>query len=104
MGVEAENMLPGKAPLGVWGDVDKFAARLLMISFFLPQVAQAAAAVLTCFYFVFRTVSSKQPIPRGNYVWALLIGGFYFLYLFAIPLTPDEYKHFLLLLCQRKAS
>ncbi len=84
--------------------VDKFAARLLMISFFLPQVAQAAAAVLTCLYFVFRTFSSKQPVPLGNYVWALLIGSFYLLYLFAIPLTPNEYKHFLSLLCQRKAS
>ena len=84
--------------------IDAFAARLLMLSFFLPEKLQTLATMVACVYFVVRTVASKTPIPRTNYLWAIAIGSLYFLYLFSIPFTPPEYKPFLLLLCERKAS
>lgn len=98
----AENIFTSEAPLGVWGD--KFAARLLMVSFFLPQTAQIGAMMLPCLYFIFRTVQEKEPVLRSNLAWAFLVGGFYLLNLFSFPLTPPEYRHFLGLLCQRRIT
>ncbi len=84
--------------------VDKYAARIMMLSFFLPEKLQALAVMVTGLYFVIRSVRSKETILRSNYVWAIVISSFYFLYLLAIPLTPHEYRPFLSLLCERKAS
>ena len=99
-----ENVYTSSASSGRWGGIDKFAARLLMVSFLLPQTAQVIATVSMGLYFVIRSVCLKEPIPSRNYIWALAIGSFYLLNLFAIPLTPPAYRHFLGLLCQRRVS
>ena len=84
--------------------IDKFAARLLMVSFFLPQTPQILATMVPCLYFVFRSLCSKERVPRSNYMWALVIGGFYLLNLLSFPITPVAYQHFLGLLCQRRIT
>ena len=84
--------------------IDKYAARLLMLSFFIPQSLGVVALLLPCLYFVICTLVSRKPVPRGNYLWALLIGSGYILYLLSIPITSPDYRDFLLILCQRKAS
>ena len=101
---KGEDVLPGTGPLGVWANVDTYAARVLMLSFFLPEKLQSLAVMATGLYFVVRTYRSKEPVASANYWWALVIGSIYLLYLFSIPLTPQQYKPFLSLLCQRKAS
>ena len=109
----AETTLSTEAPrpngeagraLGFWGHIDKTAARLLLLSFFFPEKLQGLIVMVTGLYFVVRTVRSKEPVPRSNYLWAFAIGSVYLLYLLAIPLTPHDYRPFLSLLCQRKAS
>ncbi len=84
--------------------LDVYAARLLMFSFFLPEKLQSFVTILVGVYFVFRSFRAKFSVPRSNYLWAALLGSLYFLYLFSIPFTPPEYKHFLSLLCERKLS
>lgn len=84
--------------------IDKYAARLLMVSFVLPMQLQTWAVMAVGVYFVLRTFTTKQQIPRSNYMWALVLSGIYLLYLFSIPLTPYEYKARLFTLCEHKAS
>ena len=84
--------------------IDKYAARLLMVSFFLPMQLQTWAVMATGVYFISRTFITKQPIPRSNYALALLLSSIYLLYLFSIPMTPPGYKAVLYTLCQRKSS
>ncbi len=110
-GPAADIVFSGKAPVRglpagrqVWGNIDIYAARLLMLSFFLPEKLQALTVMVSGLYFVVRSVRSKEPVPGSNYLWALAISSFYLLYLLAVPFTPHEYRHFLSLLCQQKAS
>ena len=99
-----ENISAEMYPGGRWGSIDTYAARGMLLSFFFPEKMQALAVMLTGLYFVVRTIRSKEPVLRANYLWAFVLGSFYLLYLLAIPLTPHEYQHFLSLLCQQKAS
>ncbi len=98
-----ENDYSGANPYKGLG-IDMYAARLLMVSFILPQTPQIIAIIPTCLYFVIRSVRSKAPVPKSNYILALAIGSFYLLTPLSIPITPPEYGHYLGLLCQRKAS
>ena len=84
--------------------IDKCAARLLMVSFFLPMQLQVWAVMAVSVYFVSRTFIEKERIPRSNFVWALILGSGYLLYLFSFPLTPAEYKGMLSTLCERRVS
>jgi len=83
---------------------DTYAARLLMISFFLPMIAQSISTVLLCVYFAGRVFTGRVKVPPANYAWALFLGGSYLLYLFSMPLTGHEYRAFLLILAQRSVS
>jgi O-antigen ligase len=84
--------------------IDKYAGRLLMVSFFLPQRWQVFAVMAGCGYLVCRSVAGKERIEKSNLAAALLLGSMYLLYLFAFPLTPTEHRKFLLTLYERKAS
>ncbi len=84
--------------------IDKYAARLLLVSFFLPAKWQVYVAIGTCVYFVFRTLFTKQRPPKKNYLWALFLGSGFLLYLFSVPFTPPEYRKGLLHLCEREES
>ncbi len=82
----------------------KYAARLLMVSFFLPMKLQVVAAVVACLYFIVRAVKLKAVVPRRSYLWALIIAAPYLLLLLSIPLTPHEYMKGLLFACEQKVS
>ena len=99
-----ETTLSSEARSGGWGGIDKIATRLLLLSFFFPQKMQGLIVMVAGLYFVVRTVRSKEPVAGSNYFQAFVISSFYLLYLLAVPLTPHEYRPFLSLLCQRKAS
>ncbi len=83
---------------------DTYIARLLMLSFFLPMSLQAVAVMVVSVYFVCRSFQIKQAVPRSNFVWALVLGSGYLLYLFAIPMTPAEDKMELLQICGNRVS
>ncbi len=83
---------------------DIFAARLLLMCFFLPVHIQVYSVFATCIYFVVRTFIAEQAPPTRHYWWALLLGGGYLFYLLAVPLTPPHYRHAVLSLCERKVS
>ncbi len=87
-----------------FGAIDKYAARLLMLSFVLPMQWQVWAVMATCVYFVVRTAWSKQPIPSGNFLWAMALGSGFLLFLIAVPFTPPEYKKAVLHVCERRVS
>ena len=72
--------------------IDKYAARLLMLSFFLPMQLQVVVAFTMSFYFIFRTIQSGERTPPGNYLLSLFLGAGYLLYIVAIPFTSAPYK------------
>ncbi|MCD6011979.1 MAG: hypothetical protein K0Q79_1841 [Flavipsychrobacter sp.] len=74
-----------------FGAADKYIARLLMLSFFLPMKWQVWATMAAGVYFIIRTVQLKYAAPKQNYLWALLLGSTFLLFLLAIPFTPAEY-------------
>jgi hypothetical protein len=84
--------------------VDKYVARLLMVSFFLPMQWQVWTVMATCGYFVIRTAADKTYPPGRNYLWAFLLGSGYFLYVFAIPFTPAAYKNVVEKICEYRAA
>jgi hypothetical protein len=84
--------------------IDKYLARLLMISFFLPLQWEVWAVMASCGYFVIRTAVEKDYPPGNHYWWALLLGCGYFLYVFAIPFTPAEYKIVVQNICEYRAA
>ena len=85
-------------------EIDKYAARLLMISFFLPMKVQALVVMAVCVYFVASAVTAGKQIPRSNFLWAFILGSVYLLYLFAIPMTAEEDKTALLKVCGNRVS
>ncbi len=86
------------------GTIDKYAARLLMLSFFLPMQVQVVALFLSSAYFIFRTFEDNEKTPVRNYGLALMIGSLYLLYLVGIPFTPSNYRHVTQTLCEYKLS
>lgn len=84
--------------------IDKYAARLLMLSFFLPMQAQVIALLLPSVWFIFRTFQDKERTSVSNYKHALGLGALYVLYLAAIPFTPAAYRHISQTLCEYKLS
>jgi hypothetical protein len=84
--------------------MDRLAARLLMVSFFLPLKLQALATITACLYFLGRAVSGDVR-PVRQHLWvAAFLGSIYLLHLSAIPLTAPEFRKMLLVLCERKIS
>ena len=84
--------------------VDKYAARALMVSFFLPMQLQVLALFASCIYFIVRAIRSKDKIHAGNFLWALLLGAGYLLYILAIPFTSAAYSEVLGKLCEYRVS
>jgi O-antigen ligase len=84
--------------------VDKYAARLLMVSFFLPMKLQVLVTMVLCGYFVVSAFISRQGPPRAQYLKALLMGSPFLLLLLAIPFTPHEYLKQLSSLSQHRVS
>ena len=84
--------------------IDKYAARLLMIAFFLPMKVQGAMVILLCVYFACKVFVSRLPVHRQSVLWALVIGSGFFLYAFSIPLTPVADRHILSMMISNRAS
>jgi len=75
-----------------------------MVSFFLPMKVQTFVVMAIGVYFAVRVFAAREAVPRSNYVWAAVLGGGYLLYLLSIPLTPDAYRHRLVMICGEKVS
>jgi hypothetical protein len=72
---------------------DKYVARLMMIGLFLPPALAVTAIVVSCVYFCGRVFADGKGIPKRYLLSSLLPGGIFFLYLFALPLTPPDDRH-----------
>ena len=84
--------------------IDKYAARIFLLSFFLPIKWQMIFAIGGSLYFVFRGLMAKQ-FPVAKDLWlALFLGGCSLLYIFALPFTPVEYRKVLGHICERRLS
>ncbi len=84
--------------------IDKYAARVLMLSFFLPMQVQVIALFVSSAWFIFRTYQDREKTPTGNFISALGLGALYILYLVAVPFTPASYRHVTQTLCEYKLS
>lgn len=84
--------------------IDVYAARLLMMCLFLPERLQPLVLIGMSAYFVYRTIAIKTFPPVSNYLWALIIGSGYLLYVFAVPLTAPQYRHEVSTFCERRVS
>jgi O-antigen ligase len=69
--------------------IDTAIARLLMISFFLPGLAQEIALSIAVLYFLVRSFKSTDKFPKQNLFMAVVLGGSYILYLCCLPTTHD---------------
>lgn len=84
--------------------IDKYAARIFLLSFFLPIKWQMIFAIGGSLYFVFRSLMAKQ-FPTAKDLWlALFLGSCFLLYIFALPFTPVEYRKVLGHICERRLS
>lgn len=72
--------------------IDKYMARFMAVTLFLPMKWQIYTAIITCVYFAGRSVIQKQFPPKLDYLWALLLGSVLLLYLFAVPMTDAAYR------------
>ena len=84
--------------------IDTYAARLLMISFFLPMQWQVWVVMGLSVYFVIRAISVKPQMPKSYFLWAPVLGGIFLLFLFSYPITPDANRARLLSLFEHKIS
>ena len=84
--------------------IDKFVARLMMVSFFVPMQFQPVAVFATALYFIVSTLIAKQTINKQHIAWAFLLGSSYLLYLFAIPLTPPRFASTIHMLVEYRMS
>ncbi len=84
--------------------VDIWAARLLMLCFFLPMAVQVTALLVAVAYFTATTVVDKYKAPATKYGWALCLSAGYYLYLAAFAFTPAPLQHLLAALCEYKLS
>ena len=85
-------------------NMDRYLARLLLITFFLPMKLQVWVTMAVSVYFVVRTIKTKGGLTKGNAVRATIISAGFFLFLLAIPFTPHEYLHRLMTLCGQRVS
>ena len=94
------NMLPENRLL-VW---NKYASRLLMVSFFLPMKWQVYATGIACLFFLLQSIKTKKYFSPLKLFFLLLTGSGLLLCLFSLPLTPPEYRHVLWNIMERKLS
>jgi O-antigen ligase len=79
-------------------------ARFLLMCLFMPAHLQVFVVMVAALWFVYRTISTGNKPGRGALLWALFLGGGYFLYLAAIPLSPPEWRREVGHLCERRVS
>jgi O-antigen ligase len=84
--------------------IDSYAARLMMMCLFMPQKLQVVAIVAVGAWFVYRTVAIKTFPPKSNYLWALIIGSGFLMYVLALPMTDHEHRHVVSTLIERRMS
>jgi len=84
--------------------IDKYLARLVMVSFFLPLALQATVLFTACGLMVIRAFVAGYRISLRSFKWALLLGGGYFLYLLSLPLTPPVFQDRLLYVIGNKVA
>ncbi|MBX2907779.1 MAG: O-antigen ligase family protein [Taibaiella sp.] len=70
----------------------------------MPAHLQVFVVMVAALWFVYRTVRVGQRPARNALLWALFLGGGYFLYLAAIPLSPPEWRREVGHLCERRVS
>lgn len=72
-------------------EADKYAARVLMLSFFLPMQMQVWSVMAVGIYFVLRVWKEGGFGAARHYLPVLLLGAPFLLYLVAAPFTPPEF-------------
>lgn len=83
---------------------DNFAARLLMLCFFLPMAVQVAAMLVAIAYFVADKFLTKYEASFEDYTWAVALSAGFYLYLFWLPFTLPAQMGELFMLAQHKLS
>jgi len=84
--------------------IDIYAARLMMIGFFLPMKWQATSIILACIYFVTKALLQRSQVQLQQILWAVILGSGFLLYIGAIPLTPVADRSVLMLLVGRRMA
>jgi O-antigen ligase len=84
--------------------IDKYAARLLMISFFLPLQLEVLVVIGMCVYFVARSFLQKEYPPKSNYLWMIGLSSIYLLLFVALPFTPPQHMPVLQQLFELRAA
>jgi O-antigen ligase len=84
--------------------IDVYAARLLVVCFFLPMKWQVYVCIGGSVYFVLRSLFTRQFPPVVNYLWAFFMGSVFLLYLGALPMTTVEFRKTLLHIIERRES
>ena len=84
--------------------IDQYAARLLMVSFFLPANWQVYTIMGVSTWFIIRALATKTLVRKTDYLWALLFSCLFLIYFLSIPFTPVEYREYLLHICEHKVS
>ena len=84
--------------------IDRYIARLLMVSFFLPAKLQVLVTFGTCIYFVVRTITDKEYPRWQQFLQAAGLGAVYFLYLLALLFTPPAFSRFAHQYCEWRVS
>ncbi len=83
---------------------DRYAARLLMLSFFLPAKWQVAVVMCISTWFIIRSLRRLKETSKTDFAWALFFSSLFILYFASLAITPVEYRKILLHLCERKVS
>lgn len=83
---------------------DQYAARILMLSFFLPAKWQVAVVMSVSSWFIIRSLNSIRDTSKNDFAWALFFSSLFVLYFASLAMTPVEYRKILLHLCERKVS
>ncbi len=71
--------------------IDKYVARLLLLSFFLPMQLQPIAAVACCVYFIIQSFRAGERLSFARLLTGISLGALYLLYVFALPLTQPKF-------------
>ena len=87
-----------------WSVIDRYAAIMLMISFFLPMQAQAGVVMALCLYFFIASLRSGQRVVRVHYRWALVLGALSILYIIAVPFSLPRFRDGAGQLCGNRMS
>ncbi|MGA0556428.1 O-antigen ligase family protein [Larkinella sp. VNQ87] len=83
---------------------DKHIARLVMISFLLPNRVQVLLLIGICLYWIIRDNFFRASHHFKPYGGALLLGSMYLLYVIALPFTDPENRSGVLFDLEQKAS